>query len=110
MLNQPCWKNAVLEEIQDLEKNNTWDITDLSKGKNAVGCKWIFMVKYKEDGSIDQYKAHLVARGFDQSYSINYQETFAPNSQTEHHQNSVIACSQQRLAPLLVRRKERLSK
>ena len=35
-------------------------------------------MKYKEGGSIDRYKARLIARGFTQSYSIDYQETFAP--------------------------------
>lgn len=50
----------------------------MPKGKNAGGCKWIITVKYKDEGSIDQYKTRLVARGFTQSYGIDYRETFAP--------------------------------
>lgn len=53
-------------------------ITDLPAGKKAVGCKWIFTIKHKADGSIERLKARLVAKGFTQSYSIDYQETFAP--------------------------------
>ncbi|RVX04712.1 Retrovirus-related Pol polyprotein from transposon RE2 [Vitis vinifera] len=61
-----------------LEKNGTWEITDLPIGKKPVGCKWIFTVKYKANGNVDRYKARLVAKGFTQSYGIDYQETFAP--------------------------------
>ncbi|RVX00895.1 Retrovirus-related Pol polyprotein from transposon TNT 1-94 [Vitis vinifera] len=73
----PKWKAAVDEEVQELEKNGTWEITDLPRGKKPVGCKWIFTVKYKADGNVDRYKARLVAKGFTQSYGIDYQETFA---------------------------------
>ena len=43
-----------------------------------MGCKWIFNIKYRVDGSVDCYKAWVVAKGFTQAYGINYQETFAP--------------------------------
>ena len=46
------WKKAVWEEICALKRNRTLDITDLPKGKKPVGCKWVFTVKFKEDGSI----------------------------------------------------------
>ncbi|KAL6318088.1 hypothetical protein AAG906_035233 [Vitis piasezkii] len=71
------WKKAVQDEIDALEKNGTWTITDLPVGKRPVGCKWIFTIKYKADGSVERFKARLVARGFTQSYGIDYQETFA---------------------------------
>ncbi|RVW54511.1 Retrovirus-related Pol polyprotein from transposon TNT 1-94 [Vitis vinifera] len=74
----PKWKTAVDEEVRALEKNGTWEIADLPRGKKPVGCKWIFTVKYKADGNVDMYKARLVAKGFTQSYGIDYQETFAP--------------------------------
>ena len=74
----PKWKAAVDEEVQALAKNGTWEITDLLRGKKPVGCKWIFTVKYKVDGNVDRYKSRLVAKGFTQSYGIDYQETFAP--------------------------------
>lgn len=50
----------------------------LPKGKYAVGCKWVYIVKLKPDGSINTYKVRLVAKGYTQTYGIDYQETFAP--------------------------------
>ena len=74
----PKWTTTVNEEFQALAKNNTWEITTLPKGKRPVGCKWIFTIKYNADGSINRYKAKLVAKGFTQSYGVDYEETFAP--------------------------------
>lgn len=51
---------------------------DLSQGKMTVGCKWVFTVKHKLDGSVDRYKSRLVTKGYTQTFDIDYQETFAP--------------------------------
>ncbi|KAA0036818.1 Cysteine-rich RLK (RECEPTOR-like protein kinase) 8 [Cucumis melo var. makuwa] len=74
----PEWKNAVMEEMKALEKNRTWEICALPKGHKTVGCKWVFYLKYKEDGTLDRHKARLVAKGFTQTYGIDYSETFSP--------------------------------
>lgn len=76
-LSDPNWKLAVKEEMDALNKNNTWSIIDLPQDKNAVGCKWVFIVKCKADGSVERYKAILVAKGFTETHGIDYQETFA---------------------------------
>nr|KYP33098.1 Retrovirus-related Pol polyprotein from transposon TNT 1-94 [Cajanus cajan] len=47
-------------------------------GKSTVGCRWVFTIKHKADGSGERYKARLVAKGYTQSYGVDYQETFAP--------------------------------
>ncbi|CAN0843508.1 Retrovirus-related Pol polyprotein from transposon RE1 [Linum grandiflorum] len=74
----PHWRNAVIEEIKALEKNQTWEIVKHPTGKTLVDCKWIFTVKYTAAGAIKRYKARLVARGFTQSYGVDYEEIFAP--------------------------------
>ena len=65
------------EELDALTKNHTWDLIILPSRQSVVGCKWIYKIKTRSDGSIKRYKAHLVAKGFTQEYEIDYEETFA---------------------------------
>ena len=44
----------------------------------VIGCKWVFKVKLKPDGSLERYKAWLVAKGFQQTLSLDYFEAFSP--------------------------------
>ena len=44
---------------------------------NPISYKWIYKIKIKSDGSVEGYKARLIAKGFTQKYGINYMETFA---------------------------------
>ena len=63
-LTNPKWAQAIKEELEALQKNNTWVLGVLPEGKKTVGCKWIFSIKYKVDGSINRYKARLVPKGY----------------------------------------------
>ncbi|KAJ9565671.1 hypothetical protein OSB04_001637 [Centaurea solstitialis] len=72
------WQAAMQEELQALDKAQTWDSVPLPPGKRPIGSKWVFKIKTKSDCSIDRYKARLVAKGFNQKYGIDYEETFAP--------------------------------
>jgi hypothetical protein len=66
------------EEMHALQKNKTWELVPLPKGKRAVGCKWVFTMKQNSKGEVDRYKARLVVKGYSQTYGIDYDETFAP--------------------------------
>lgn len=72
------WTNAANEELHALELNKTWVVESLPLGKNIVGCKWMFTIKYNLDGTVERYKAHLVAQGFTQQEGIDYLDTFSP--------------------------------
>lgn len=64
-------------EMDALEKNHTWDLVDIPNGKKPVGSKWVFTVKFRADGTLERYKARLVANGYTQTYGVDYHETFA---------------------------------
>eukprot|EP00253_Pinus_taeda_P005746 PITA_05746 len=66
------------EEYESILKNKTWDLVELPEGKQPIGCKWLHKPKFKADGSIDKYKARVVAKGYLQKEGIDYEETFAP--------------------------------
>jgi len=72
------WVKAMDEEIQSIEKNNTWELTTLPGGKKPIGVKWVYKTKYKSNGEVDRYKARLVAKGYKQKPGIDYFEVFAP--------------------------------
>lgn len=61
-------------------KNHTWELSELPLGKKPIGCKWVYKIKYKFDGTLDKYKARLVAKSFSQRQGIDYEETFAPTA------------------------------
>lgn len=68
------WLEAINEEKNSLEENQTWDLIDLKKLKEEkpLSGKWVF--KIKQDG---RYKACLVIRDFEQEQDVNYKETFS---------------------------------
>jgi len=49
----------------------------LPKGKKTIGYKWVFKIKHKADGSIERYKASLVAKGITQTEGIDFLDTFS---------------------------------
>ena len=72
------WKEAMEQEMKSLRDNDTWDLVELPRDGKTVGSKWIYKVKIKADGSIERYKACLVAQVYTQKFGVDYDETFCP--------------------------------
>lgn len=77
-MGNPKWKHAINEEMEALQKNETWELVNLPPGKKIIGCRWIYTIKVNPDGNIDRYKAKLVAKSYTQKFGIDYDDTFAP--------------------------------
>ncbi|XP_071687396.1 uncharacterized protein [Rutidosis leptorrhynchoides] len=77
-LKSPNWRKAMEEEMRALQENKTWEKCSLPKSKKPVGYRWVFIIKHKAGGTIERYNARLVAKGYTQTYGIDYSETFSP--------------------------------
>eukprot|EP00253_Pinus_taeda_P022953 PITA_22953 len=71
------------EELEQIEKNNTWEFVPRPNDKNVIGTKWILKNKLNENGDVIRNKARLVCKGYAQQEGINFAETFAPVARLE---------------------------
>ena len=70
------WHKACEEEMEAHRLNGTWEIVKLPPGKRAIGSRWFMKVKTNADGSLDRYKARMVAKGYSQRPGFDFKETF----------------------------------
>ncbi|GKD09732.1 retrotransposon protein, putative, ty1-copia subclass [Tanacetum coccineum] len=72
------WLDAMNAKMQSMKDNQVWRLVDLPPNGKTVGSKWLFKKKTNMDGKVHTYKARLVAKGFNQTYEVDYEETFSP--------------------------------
>ena len=65
------------EELDQIEKNKTWELVPRPKGKNVIGTKLVFKNKVNEDGEVIRNKARLVCKGYAQVEGIDFEEIFS---------------------------------
>lgn len=77
-MSDPNWLQAMTAEYDALISNGTWALVPRPPGVNVVRSMWLFKKKYKADGSLERYKARLVANGKSQRPGIDCFDTFSP--------------------------------
>jgi len=70
------WKDAMVDEMASLQKNEAWDLVELSAGRKPIGIKWVFKKKTNAEGKVEKYKAWLVAKGYSQVLGIYFGDIF----------------------------------
>ena len=66
------------DEMEFMRTNQVCDLVDLPLGWKEIRNKWVLKIKRKVDGSIEMYKARLVAKWYTQKKGVDYKETFSP--------------------------------
>lgn len=74
------WIAAMNKEFSSFLKQGARTLVQPPSTGNTVGCKWLYKIKQKSDGSLERYKACLVAKGYRQQHGIDFDETFSPYS------------------------------
>lgn len=74
----PQWQEAMQQGFDALLSNHTWSLCPRPTSHNVIHNKWVYKIKQMPDGSIERFKALLVAKGFEQLNGIDYTETFNP--------------------------------
>jgi hypothetical protein len=88
------WNKAMDEELNQIEKNDTWELVPRPKNKNVIDTKWVFRKKLNEDGHVTRNKSRLVCKGYAYIEGIDFEETFAPVARMEAiHFLLAYACS-----------------
>ena len=72
------WKEAMVDEMASLHKNDAWDLVELPAGRKPIGRKWVFKKKMNVEGKVEKYKARLVAKGYSQVPGIYFGDIFSP--------------------------------
>ncbi|XXG79690.1 hypothetical protein AAC387_Pa09g0708 [Persea americana] len=66
------------QEIEAIERNDTWELVELPKGKKTIGVKWVYKTKLNARGEVEKCKPRLVAKGYKQKQGVDYDEVCAP--------------------------------
>jgi hypothetical protein len=77
------WLKSMNEELDQIERNNTWDLVPIPTNKNVTSSKWVFKNKMNEQGKIARNKARLVCKGYAQIEGLDFDETFVPIARLE---------------------------
>ncbi|MCO5608388.1 hypothetical protein L7F22_062597 [Adiantum nelumboides] len=72
------WEQAMQSKYNSIIANETWELTELPEGKQALPCKWVYKKKYTAKDPKPKYKARLVAKGFKKKKGIDFDEIFSP--------------------------------
>ena len=72
------WRQTMEEEVKSKHKNEVWELIEAPQDRQVIGSKWVFKRKIDSGGSVELYKACLVAQSFTQKPGLDYDETFCP--------------------------------
>ena len=82
-INNDEWIKAMNEELDNIEKNKTWELVPRPKDKNNIGIKWVFKTEFNQDDQVIRNKEILVCKGYAQVEGFDFEETYSPVERLE---------------------------
>jgi hypothetical protein len=70
-------KDAMVEEMESLHKNEMWDLVQSLSRRNPFSSKWVFKKKMNTTGQVSKFKARLVAKGYSQVEGVGFDDIFS---------------------------------
>ena len=77
------WWEPMATKIAMLKAREVFEVVPRREEQNVVGSKWVYVIKWKEDGGLERQKTRTVAKGFTQVIGEDYEETYASISHLE---------------------------
>jgi hypothetical protein len=72
------WKEVVRSEMDSILSNGNWELVDQPYGCNPWVVSGCSKKKLRPDGTIDKYKARLMAKGYTQKKGEDFFDTYSP--------------------------------
>jgi hypothetical protein len=70
----------MVEEMNSLDKNETWDLVEFLVGIKCVGRKWLSKKTFNAEEKVEKYKSRLVEKRYCQVEGIDFGENFSPTA------------------------------
>eukprot|EP00253_Pinus_taeda_P009575 PITA_09575 len=71
------WKEAIVDEMASLQKNDTCDLVEVPVGRKPISSKWVFKKKTNAKGKVEKYKVQLVEKGYSQESRTDFGDIFS---------------------------------
>ena len=73
----------MVRKYEMLKERGAFELTSQLLERNIVGSKWVYAVKWRDDGTVDRQKARTIAKGFTQVLDKDYNKTYTSVAQLE---------------------------
>jgi hypothetical protein len=66
----------MVEEMESLYKNHTWNLVKLPSGRKPIGSKWVFKKNINVVVQVEKFKDRLLEKGYSQVQGVEFSDIF----------------------------------
>ena len=72
------WIQAMDKEIQAIERNDAWEVVAFPSDHQAIGVKWMYKMKKKAEGEVENTKRDLPSKDTTKSKGLTTKKYLLP--------------------------------